>query len=562
MKKQNGFISSSSSVATSYSTVTTTTAWASTGVNVYDHTEVSKWTTTAKGSQYSIMTQYYDSYNATQSYSWNTYESSCYERIEYFLEANEKLGEPYSKNGYYYQNLANYDSSVARENIYNGFVDLVITMPCDIRLAGIELINPWVSERFDSTYSDYWRYLPSRFNIYRVNTENYTSDGIEKVSYETDVANSTDYNGDSTLRPIRYNKLNNDENMTLLGTYKDINWKSLSSYKCFFKYNPNDEVSVNATTNSGATGTATWNCKQLVIRIFETKVKLNHLNIKDPSSGSDGYTYIQKLIYEYILAKELEYGTTYGGLKPTINTVKELYGKSGISSLNNPTDDPNWNFGSQFVRSYNLVKDLRFKSGIDYKLGGIQLLIAPDIFSISEMKMYNYAGRDCNRVYIGEFDPDIQELIYYGAKNIRQSQYIDITEEQSSISWYHNFNIPANYLQADVYLRFNMNYGTFKVGDVIGNIVNIENAPLSIKLTNNMVSVSLTNGIGFVNPSTGEFMSFMNGIGIQMDRPGNFDALQAAVDVGAKIIDAGSSVAASISGGCPFQIYFVVKRLF
>ena len=67
---------------------------------------------------------------------------------------------------------------------------------------------------------------------------------------------------------------------------------------------------------------------------------------------------------------------------------------------------------------------------------------------------------------------------------------------------------------------------------------------------------------GFVNPTTGEFISFMNGIGVQMDRPGSYDALNAAVNVGANIIDAGSSVAASITGGCPFQIYFVVKRLF
>ena len=50
--------------------------------------------------------------------------------------------------------------------------------------------------------------------------------------------------------------------------------------------------------------------------------------------------------------------------------------------------------------------------------------------------------------------------------------------------------------------------------------------------------------------------------GIQMDKPGSFDALNAAADVGANIIDAGSSIAASIEGGCPFQLYFVVKRLF
>ena len=74
MKKQNGFISSSSSVSTRYSSYYAGEA--------YDHTEVTKWTTTASGSPYSIMTQYYDSYNSAQSYSWTTYESTCYERIE------------------------------------------------------------------------------------------------------------------------------------------------------------------------------------------------------------------------------------------------------------------------------------------------------------------------------------------------------------------------------------------------------------------------------------------------------------------------------------------------
>lgn len=565
MKKQNGFISSSSSVSVSYSTVAHYGDWSNTGTEVYDHTDVSKWTTQAKGSQYSIMTQYYNSYNTTQNLTWNTYESTCYERIEYFLEANEKLGEAYSKSGYYYQNLKNYSATVAKENFYNGFVDLVITMPCEIRLAGIELINPWISERFDSSYTNYWRYLPRRFNIYRVNTENYSENTTENVSYENDIANITDYSGEKQPRPIRYNKLDHDDNMTLLGTYHDVNWKNLSSYKCFFKYNGNDETSINATINSGVTGTATWKCKQLVIRIFETRMKLTHLNINDPTSeGKD--TYIQKLIYEYILSKELEYGTTYAGLTPSINQIKVLFGKAGISSdydfEHGEIQDRNWHFGGQFIRSYKTVSDIKFKSGIDYKLGGIQLLISPDIFSISEMKMYNYAGRDANKVYIGEFDPERSDVIYYGAKNIKQSQYIDITNNAQSITWEHNFNIPANYLQADIFIRFHMDYDSFKVGDIVGNIVNVENAPLSIKITNREVTVSLTNGIGFTNPNTGEFMSFMNGIGIQMDRPGTFDALKAAIDVGANVIDAGSSVAASITGGYPFQIYFVVKRLF
>lgn len=568
MKKQNGFISSSSTVATKYSTRSITTGTTSTTSTVSAGSSTSSWSSYGKNSPYSIMTQYYSSYDGTQSYSWNTYETTCYERIEYFLEVNEKLGEPFSKSNYYYQSISNYDASVAREDIYNGFVDLVITLPCEIRLAGVELLNPWISERFDSSYADYWRYLPTKFNIYKVNNEYRSSETTDFISYEGDIVNSTNFNDQRSIRPIRYNKLNSDVNLTLLGTYKDINWKNISSYKCFFKYNYDDEISKNATLNSNVTGTATWNCKQLVIRIFETNIKLNHLNTKIPGKTNDSYTYIKELILEYILGKETEYGTTYAGLTPTLDQISGLFGKSGISSAYDFVEDPagindkNWNFGSQFVRSYKYVKDLKFKSGIDYKLGGIQLLISPDIFSISEMKMYNYAGRDCNRVYIGEYDPEFNDVIYYGVKNIRQSPYIDISKDSNAITWCHNFNIPANYLQADIFIRFNMDYDTFKMGDVVGNIVNVENAPLSIKLTDTQVSVSLNNGIGFVNPNTGEFVSFMNGIGIQMDRPGNFDALQAAIDVGANIIEAGSSVAASITGGCPFQIYFIVKRLF
>ena len=68
--------------------------------------------------------------------------------------------------------------------------------------------------------------------------------------------------------------------------------------------------------------------------------------------------------------------------------------------------------------------------------------------------MYNYAGRDANKVYIGEYDPEIKRLIYYGAKNVRQSQYIDINEKTTGVVWEHNFNIPANYLEADVFIRF------------------------------------------------------------------------------------------------------------
>lgn len=552
MKKQNGFISSSSSVSVKYSSVTTYKGEQCIGTNV------SNWTTTAKGAPYSIMTQLYDSYSSSQSYSWQSYASTCYERIEYFLEATEKLGEPLSKTSCYFQNYYNYSPAVARENVYNGFVDIVITLPCNVRLAGLELINPWVSSRFDSSYANYWMYLPTKFNIYKVNSDKKNEAGDE-LKYENDVANSSDYNREKTLRPIRYNRLDQDENLTLLGTYNNINWKTLGSYKCFFKYNSKDDASINVGINSNSIGTATWECKQLVLRIFETKVKLNHSNINEV--GTDN-TYINNLICDYILEKEKSYGTTYGGIELTRSIVKRLIGVENISSRTNPMDDNNWSFGSEAIRSYKYVKDIKFKSGIDYKLGGLQLLISPDIFSISEMKMYNYHGGESNKVYIGEYDPKFDEVFYYGARTIKQSEYIDIEENMSTITWRHNFNLPPNYLEAKAYIRFHMKYDSFNVGDVIENIANTQNAPLSIKITDNELSVNLGNGIGFLNPTTGEFMSFNNGIGIQMDRPGTYDGYKAALDVGATVVDAGSSVAASITGGCPFQIYFIVKRLF
>ena len=140
----------------------------------------------------------------------------------------------------------------------------------------------------------------------------------------------------------------------------------------------------------------------MVIRIFETKVKLSHLNVEDrsaPSIITDGksrhMTYIEKLICEYILEKEKEYGTTYGERTyPSLAQIWQLYNlNEEFSSDIYPStlEDKNWKFGSKFIRSYNKVGEIKFKSGIDYKIGGIQLLISPDIFSISEMKMYNYA---------------------------------------------------------------------------------------------------------------------------------------------------------------------------
>jgi hypothetical protein len=86
-----------------------------------------------------------------------------------------------------------------------------------------------------------------------------------------------------------------------------------------------------------------------------------------------------------------------------------------------------------------------------------------------------------------------------------------------------------------------------------------------MKMTGSTIEVNLSNGIGFTNPTTGEFLTFLNGIGVQMDRPGNYDALTAAQKVGANILDAGSFTSAEIrseDGEFPFQIYFVIKRLF
>ena len=107
-----------------------------------------------------------------------------------------------------------------------------------------------------------------------------------------------------------------------------------------------------------------------------------------------------------------------------------------------------------------------------------------------------------------------------------------------------------------------MSYDTFNVGDVITNIVNVNNNPLSMKLTGSTIEVNISNGIGFTNPETGEFLTFMKGLGVQMDKPGSYDALKAAEKVGANILDAGSYVSSKMEGDCPFQIYFVIKRLF
>lgn len=552
MKKQNGFISSSSSVSICYTSRTETTFDGYTG-----HYDISSgWSVQTYGEPYTTYTNLYETHNSTANYSWKTYTSTSYMRIEYFLEAVEKIGEAYTKNTKNELPLSNYSKNVAYDNLYNGFVDVVITFPTYIRLAGIELINPWIN-KLSSDNSSNWRYLPSKFRIYKVNTEKYNT-ALENVSYENDVAQVTDYAGNTSIRPIRYDSAENDSNLIFLGNY-DVNWENKSSHKCFFKFNSKDASSINVLNDSNM-GTATWECKQIVLRIFETAISESDLkNINVP--GKD-YTFIEKKIREYILEKELSYGTKYAGMNPDVDNIGALIGMEKINSSNNPLADKNWQFGGNKTRSYAKADDVYFSSGIEYKLGGIQLLLSPDIFSISEMKMYDYASRQNNKVYIGQWNVERNKIDYYGAKTIKTSPGIDLNKSSGLIKWHHNFNIPPKYLDAKMYIRFKIDYDSFNQGDVIANVVNVQGNPLSMKMTGSTIEVNLSNGIGFTNPSTGEFLSFQNGIGIQMDRPGDNDAVIAAKAAGATIEDGGSSVAAKIEGDCPFQVYFVIKRLF
>lgn len=552
MKKQNGFISSSSSVSICYTNRTSTTFEGYTG-----HYDISSgWSVQTYGDPYTAYTNLYETHNSSTEYSWKTYASKSYMRIEYFLEAVEKIGEAYSKNAKVNLPLSNYSKNVAYDNLYDGFVDVVITFPTYIRLAGIELINPWVN-KLSSDNSSNWRYLPTKFRIYKVNTEQY-NEALENVSYENDVAQVSDYAGNTTIRPIRYDSAENDSNLIFLGNY-DVNWRNKSSHKCFFKFNSKDPASTNILSDSNM-GTATWECKQLVLRIFDSEA--NSQSIKNVKVPGKEYTYIEEKIRQYILENELSLGTKYAGMDPTLENVGALIGVSKINSSNNPLDDQNWQFGGSKTRSYVTADDVYFASGIEYKLGGIQLLLSPDIFSISEMKMYDYTSRRNNKVYIGQWNVERNKIDYYGAKTIKTSPFIDINEFSGLIKWHHNFNIPPKYLDAKMYIRFKIDYDSFSAGDVIGNVVNVNGNPISMKMTGSTIEVNLSNGIGFSNPTTGEFLSFQNGIGIQMDRPGNNDAVLAAEAAGATIEDGGSSVAAKIEGECPFQLYFVIKRLF
>lgn len=567
MKKTNSFISSSGGWSYTWCTGTwssVTSTFTQDKNHTYDNWSTQTTFSTYRTETYSQMTQSSKSLTDIQTLSWETYESTAYEKIEYFLEATQKLNEGYSNdNGMFWQHFAQYDASVAIKDVYNGFIDLVITFPVELRLAGIQLINPWANATITSDNYNKWRYLPSTFKIYKVNHEK-LNDALNEYTYENDVAKKTNYANIQSIRPINHMFLNQDEGLTLLGSYDNIYWNQRETYDCFFKFNSDDEASINSNVTSLANkslGTATWKCKQLVLRIFKTKINNNVTNIISKDGKN---TNIENLIYSYILEKEKAFGTTFAGNELTIENVKSLIGVENISNINNPiktSERSLWNFKGSAVRSYNKFRDLKFESGIKYKIGGIQPLFSPDVFSISEMKMYDYAGNTANKVYIGEWDPDDELVVYYGTKAMRISEPFDIGNV-NYVEWNHNFNVPTKYLDCKVFAKFKMGYDTFKKDDIISNLVTIDKVPLSVKITNNKVTLSLAEGVGFTNPETGEFISFKDKFGIQMDRPGNYDSLVAAMDTKATIESAGSTVSTVVTGDCPFQLYFVVKRLF
>lgn len=576
MKHQTGFISSSSSVTITYATRTSS--------KLVGYSDLVSATTKTQedisyGASHSKINHLQPS-SKNMNLLWKTYESTSYQRIESFLEAVEKLNTPYSKTTKTYFPLSNFAEYIDERNIYNGFVDVVITFPCKIRLAGIELLNPWVNKYTNDVEASYWRYLPSRFSIFKVNDE-LKNNSLKNMTYEDDIAKTDEFGNDKpTFRPVRYDNIESDDRMIFLGRY-EVNWETTPSYKCFFKFNENDKASVNVENSSSNAGTATWECKQLVLRIFKTKMS------SDIITGNN----ITEKIAEYIADKETELGTTIAGKQPT---PKDVFNR--INFFIAP-DDPNcpwanysdgekgtiscdingkitgmqeWKFGSHSKRRYDKVGNVKFPAGLEYKLGGIQLLLSPDIFCISEMKMYNYANLTNNKVFIGEWNKDHQGLEYYGAGTLKSSPMIDVSNvKANAITWKHNFNIPPKYLDAKVYVKFKVDFDSFYAGDVVSNLVNADKEPLTMRITGTDITLNISNGICFTNPETGEFLQFKNGFGIQHDREGEYDALKAARAVGAPVLKAQSIVASKIEAidpskgnAYPFEIYFVVKRLF
>lgn len=564
MKRQTGFISSSSSVTITYATRTSS--------RLMSYGDITRTTTKTQvdvkeGSSFSRVSAPNNTTKNMDLY-WKTYESSSYQRIESFLEAVEKLNTPYSKTTKTYFPLTHYASYIDKRNIYNGFVDVVITFPCKIRLAGIELLNPWVNKFTNDIEASYWRYLPSVFSIFKVN-DDLKNSSLQNYTYENDIAKDDGFSkGKQYFRPVRYTNVESDDRMIFLGRY-EVNWETTPSYKCFFKFNENDKASVNVENSSSSAGTATWECKQLVLRIFKTKM----------SSETINEAVLRKKLKEYIFDRETEYGTTVDGRALRIEDITDEtlnhlinYANPISKATNNDENNVllNWNFGSYAKRNYSKPTEVYFSAGLEYKLGGIQLLLSPDIFCISEMKMYNYCNSTNNKVFVGEWNKDLQTLQYYGAGTLKTSDLIDVSNANANaITWKHNFNVPPKYLDAKVYIRFKVDFDTFYAGDVVSNLVNADKEPLTMRITGTDITLNISNGICFTNPQTGEFMQFKNGFGIQHDREGNYDALKAAQAVGANVLKAQSIVASRIEAidpskgnAYPFEIYFVVKRLF
>ena len=588
MKIQTGFISSSSSSSISYSTeikykteLVGYTSKSQTTLDQINHT----W----EGDPYSTFSNLTES-NVTQALLWKTYKSSAYFRIESFLEATEKMNAAYSRSTLAKLPLYDYSKNVALKGLYDGFVDIVITFPCEIRLAGIELLNPWNNKLSTDKEYNYWKYLPKKFSIFKVKSDEVNSETGEAKTYQTDVAKKMKTKAISHIRPIYYNNVNADSNMIFLGRYT-VNWENLTSYKCFFKYNENDQMSITSNANGNKLGTATWECKQLVLRIFKGYDSDGNQYIwKKPEDGSYECGPIFKNMCEFILDKELEYGTTTYDSKPvTLSIIQSFYSaylgilnsaaeddetKSSILNISNKNSyfqDLGIFFGGSSIRRYDTVKDAFFNAGIEYKLGGIQLLLSPDIFSVSEMKMYKYtADANNNKVYIGEWNKDLQMMSYYGAGTTKTSELIDVSMPNvPAVDWRHNFNVPPRYLDVQVFAQFTMDYSNFAAGDVVSNLVNCEHEPLTIRLTGTDVLLNISKGVCFTNPVTGQFLIFKDGKGVLMDSEGSYDAYNAAMAVGANVLATQSIVGAKIEAedptmgeAYPFKIYFVVKRLF
>ena len=446
MKIQNGFISSSSSSSVKYVERTETFTKEKTVFLRYteEHEKLLSYDIRSKVSKEYNVFKDLDNDSFSQNLTWKTYSSEAFMRIESFLEATEKLKSAYTKEGMNAIPLYDYSKNAAKLDLYNGFVDVVISFPTTIRLAGLELVNPWNGALPTDEEYNFWQYLPKKFAIFKVNSSKVNAYG-EKLTYAKDIAKKTNVMNESVIRPVFYNEIENDQNLVFLGRY-DVNWENISSYKCFFKYNENDKISVQAENVETNLGTATWECKELVLRIYKGyDVDFNKTQVKGLDEANLVSGGIVDNIVQYIQNKEIEYGTTVNNKPIDFESTKAFfqtyrrYMKSSTnpdinylkisSALNDDVSDANpyktlqIHFGSAFKRRYDRAVDLKFYAGVEYKLGGIQPLLSPDIFSVAEMKMYKYAADvPNNKVYIGEWNERLQELEYYGTGVIKTSR--------------------------------------------------------------------------------------------------------------------------------------------